>query len=230
MATRSRIIEDVKIILDENEKVYGSLDLDGSISDPDQLETDTLISRLIPVAIDAVSRVASLDYLSGSFTKAGADVLQWEDYDEYCMKAVLPEQFVRVGYVRLGGWKRGVTTLLSEDDPLYAEFFSPFAGVRPTRIYPAAALVMSESGSGFDVVVCPKGDAKDGSVLYVGAADTGDEVEEYGISDKCYWAVMYYIAHLYYVTLGEKQRSDMMEAECYRRLDLETEKEKGDVQ
>lgn len=228
MAQRSSIIEAVKIILDENEKVFGTLDLGGEISDPDQLETDTLIGGLIARAIDAVCRIAPLDYLAGAFTQAEATVLNWQDYDDYCSMATLPESFTRVVYVRLGGWKRGVAQFIAEDDPLYAEFFSQFSGVRPTKLYPGAAIVTSETPGRLDVVCCPRGTATDGLVYYVPAAETGDDVTEYAIADKCYDAVLYYIAHLYYLTLGDSSRSDMMLQECYRRLDLQDKKE-GDV-
>ena len=228
--SKSKVIEDVKIILDENERTLGSLDIGGDIPDADQLETDRLIGRLIHVAIDSVNKVAPLDYLAGAFTQADSAVLNWEEMGPYCQKAVLPADFTRLVYVRLPGWHRGTSEFHQENDPLYAEFFSRYAGVRPTTLYPAAAIVVGEEPGTLEVVCCPKQRAQgDGRVMYVASADTGDDVESYAISDKCYWAVVYYVAHLYYVTLGESGRAALMETEAYRRLDIGQQTEKGDA-
>lgn len=227
---KSKIIEDVKIILDENERTYGSLDIGGDIPDADQLETDRLIGRLIHVAIDAVNKIAPLDYLAGAFTKADSAVLNWEVMNMYCQKAVLPGNFTRLVYVRLPGWQRGTSDFHEENDQLYAQFFSKYAGVRPTALYPAAAVIVGEEPGTLEVVCCPRQSGEgDGKVMYVATAESGDDVESYAISDKCYWAVVYYVAHLYYVTLNESGRAALMETEAYRRLDLERETKEGDV-
>ena len=227
---KSKIIEDVKIILDENERTLGSLDIGGDIPDADQLETDRLIGRLIHVAIDAVNKIAPLDYLAGAFTKADSAVLNWEVMNMYCQKAVLPGNCTRLVYVRLPGWQRGTSDFHEENDPLYAQFFSKYAGVRPTALYPAAAVIVGEEPGTLEVVCCPRQSAEgEGKVMYVATAEAGDDVESYDISDKCYWAVVYYVAHLYYVSLNESGRASLMETEAYRRLDIERQTKEGDV-
>jgi len=217
---KSKIIEDVKVILDENEHVFGTLDVEGNISDPDQLQTDTIIARLIDTAIDAVNQVAPLGMLSDIAVQAKE--LEWVDFNAYCSRAEMPSDFLRIAYLKLKDWRRGTTEFLDEDDELYAEFFAEQAGVRPTRIWPAAAIVTSDTESHLDVVGCPRSSGEGVKMRYIRKSEENDG--DYTIASQCYWATIYMIAKLYYVTLGEKERASMMEEEVAQRLGLKAEK------
>lgn len=229
MASISEIIRKVKVILDENENITnGFLAANNTIEDPDQLQTDDIIRTLIPIAVDKVHKAASIDMLDDVITTLGSSSgsggsLYWSSFDKYCSKANLPSDFIKIAYVKLSGWKRGAVDVLDEISPKYAEFFSDLAGVRPSTIYPAVAVVSGDRG--LEVVACPRTSESGGYggvIRYVAKAnESGDSIN---VASKCYNALLYCIAYLYYVTINEKQRAEMMAKECVELLNISQQK------
>lgn len=222
--SKDRLLRDVRVVISENEY------LEPLIAEGDQmaLERDTLLETLVTVAIDKVHSMAPLEMLSDVTNKA--EGLEWKVTESGSKIAELPEDFMRLTYVRAREWKKGVLEFVNEESATYMRFSSAQAGVRPTIYNPAAAMVKSsfagEDGKlGNYIEVCPGG--ADILVSYIpkceentdgegGAGDGQDAGNGAGliVADECYWCVVYTIANLYFVSVNDNARAEMMAKEA----------------
>jgi len=224
----SDIVREVKIVLDENDDSAPLL-VSGDVN---QLKTDEIIEHLIAAAIDRIVAQSSLDKVIGMAVDEEGENLDWDPVsDEYCVSAVLPENMARLVYVRLKSWKRGVSDIINDTDDKYLEYRSDFAGIRPDVLSPGVATMPGIGGR--IVIECyPKGDTDGAIIKYIPLAESGyynedgtlAELDEYGnpitaegavsdgwaITDQIERAVVYMVANLYYVTLGDGNRAELM--------------------
>lgn len=199
---------DVRNVLAENEDIQSLLADDGILDDQLVAERDTLIESLICKAVDRVHVAAPYNFVRG------VEVLNtnsWNDLDEYSKRINLPNDFLRLGFVRLGNWRVPVYTAIDADKEEYTQARSPFSIMRPNPRHPLVAIVKTEDGLTLEAY--PK--CKDGtnSCYYVQKSKISDESKEVSIADDCYYAAIYMIANLYYVSINEPDKAKAMAEE-----------------
>lgn len=213
---KGTIINEVKIILDQNESDSELI----AENDIDQLTTDELIEHLLYNALERVYSIAPLGLL--------ADVAkvyknpEWDsESDKYAQITDAPDDYLRLIYVKLKGWDKGVTSFIDEEDPLYFEYRSPYVGIRPTIDDPGVAVVYSDEGEGMKIQCYPK-TGEGGVIRYISSSDAfdGDEITIAGL---VYQGFLYTVANLYYVSLGQENLAKMMAAEAEQALRLNTD-------
>lgn len=236
MASLSKIKQDVRVILYRNEGYDPLTDVEG-MENIDNLKVEELVDTLIGVAVDKVYALAPAWMLgeiastidTGDGDEAGGSIGWNDDEDEYASIAVAPNDMLRIVMVKLPKWKKPVTDMTSFDDALYAEYRSEFEGVRPTTLYPAVAVGPNWNGDGVRIEAYPKGASQEGSakpsVRYIRKFDAAQDIagDEVNLAGRVYYSVLYYIASLFYVSLGDKTRADMMEAEAIKLLNYQVE-------
>lgn len=234
MASLAKIKQDVRVILYRNEGYDTLTDVEG-LENIDNLKVDELIDTLIGVAVDKVYALAPtwmLGEIASTIDDGGEDgegSIGWSDEeDEYASIAHAPNDMLRIVMVKLPKWKKPVTDMTNFDDALYAEYRSEFEGVRPTNLYPAVAVGPNWDGDGIRIEAYPKGafpegDAKKPSVRYIRKFDAAQDIDgdNVALAGRVYYSVLYYIASLFYVSIGEKGRADMMEAEAIKLLNYQ---------
>lgn len=215
MAYTSDILRDVRVIIGENENIQPLLDE----GDDMVLERDTLLSTLIGSAIDKVHRLATSRMMRG--LSVTAEGLEWHYDDRCCQWCELPDEMLFVSYVWLRGWDRPVTTFIDDYTQEYDMCRSEYSGVRPTETYPACAILPSHNG-GMRLEAYPKEDeGTDIVVRYIPKASESLDAEgrgSYAIGEDCYWAVIYTIASLYYLSTDNSARAKDMATEAADRL------------
>lgn len=216
---KQTIVREVKVILDQNQNSEELLN-DGDI---DQLTTDELIGQLIGMALERVYTLAPMGILA-DVAKEYEGVTWDNDCDKYAQVADVPDDYLRLVYVKLQGWDKGVTSFVEEEDALYSEYRSSYAGIRPTADDPGVAIVYSEEDGGLKIQCYPK-TGKNGVVKYVSKSITEDKNGEYGISGLAYQGFLYTVANLFYVSLGLDNMAKMMSDEASQALRLNKKEE-----
>ena len=215
MAYTSDILRDVRVVIGENENIQPLIET----TDDMALERDTLLKTLIASAIDKVHGLATPKMMR-DMTEEATD-LAWQYDDKYCQWCELDNRILFLSYVWIEGWDRPVTTFIDDYTQEYDMCRAAQAGVRPTETYPACA-ILPHKGGGMKLEAYPKeGEAAKIVVRYTPKAE--EKVGEdgrgtYAISDDCYWAVIYTIASLYYLSTDNAQRAKDMATEAADRL------------
>ena len=214
MAYTSDILRDVKVIIGENENIQPLIDEGDDMA----LERDTLLKTLIASAIDKVHRLATARMMRGVTEEAVG--LEWKYDDRYCQWCELDNDMLYVSHVWVKGWDRPVTTFISDYTQEYDMCRAAQAGVRPTETYPACA-ILPHVGGGMKLEAYPKEVDAETVVRYVPKAK--ESVDEngtgtYAIGEDCYWAVIYTIASLYYLSVNDSARAKDMASEAAERL------------
>ena len=227
------IVTEVKIILDENDSSEPLL-MSGDIK---QLKTDELIEHLIGTAIDRIVAQAPLSMLVNMAVDANPSDLNWDKTDPYCVKSVMPTNMARLMYVRLKSWQRGVVDIINDTDDKYLEYRSDFAGIRPDTLDPGVALRPGFGGN-VEIECYPSGDTDMAMIKYIPVAEemdsdaeqqpgadapgtgagwpdgetsgTGADGKGFVVTSQIKRAVLYMVANLYYVSLGEANRAELM--------------------
>lgn len=224
MATRyskDKLLRDVRVIIAENEQLDPLIEMEDTMA----LERDTLLKTLVPIAIDKIHAIAPVEMLTDIAVDLKA--LDWKNTDVSSKIAELPDDFLRLVYVKAKNWRKGVIDVVDEESDEYMDMHSPMDVERPTIYDPVAAVTKSsftegEGRGGNFVEISPIGD--DVIVRYIpktlddsGNGEGGDEdVENDGllIAGECYWCIVYTIANLYFVSVNDNGRAEMMAKEA----------------
>ena len=122
----SKIINDVRVILDQNRDDYTQLNV-GEYT----LELNEVIVKGVIPAAQWAHMNAPISKLKGvAFPDTGTigNALQ------------LPDDFMRLVSVRVSNWKRALNSYYAEDDPYVSQILSGYAGLMPTYNKPAMVL------------------------------------------------------------------------------------------
>lgn len=204
------LISEVRVILDHNMQSKPLID-DGDI---DTLSLNENIQSAIPRAARIVEGAAPVNLLGQGDPFSGT--IYWP-------KAVgvgsghiqLPDDFLRLICFQMSDWIRPASTIITQDDPLYAQQKSEFEGIRGNPYNPVVAIVPWSTGLELEFYSCNVG-----STVTVRRArylkkpvitGTGDAAT-INISTKLKDAIAYYAAGLVATTLGDdKTAQDMIE-------------------
>lgn len=199
------IKKDVRKILAENENISDMLD-DASIDDNIVFERDEIIENLVCKAIDRVHLYAPHNLLSGASVSA-TTTENWIDSDDYCKMLNLPDDFLRLVFVRLSSWRVPVYTTTEVETDEYNQARSPFNIMRPSPRHPMVAIVSTDNGLTLEAY--PKPNISNGGTnnCYIVTKAEVDGNNEVIIADNCYNAVIYTIANLYYVSINENDKA-----------------------
>ena len=196
-----KIMQDVRVCLDQN-TTSGSLVDSGDI---DTLSLDEIIKSKILEAVERVHLNAPSYLLEGGHNFG--DAIYWRELESGWV--LLPQDFLRLVVFEMSDWERAVYTAISTDDPDYEKQRSRFKGVRGTAQKPVCAIAIRPEGRVLEFYSCKSTDAQVSRAMYI----PYPEIDEYGgvdISERCYKAVVYTVASLTLITLGEAEKGNML--------------------
>lgn len=197
--------QEVRIALDQNRSSEALI----VAADIDTLTVEQIIESKIEDAARVITRDAPVYLLDGgvSLGKAEGDK---QVYSVNWFSRVglsggwieLPNDFLRLVSFQMSDWSRAVTTAITEDNPLYAQQSSRYAGIRGCPQNPVVALVSSKGGLSLEFYSCTAGEGvtvKKGEYIPMPKIANG----EIAICEKLKPAVVYYTAYLVALTLGQ---------------------------
>lgn len=196
-----RIIKDVRVCLDQNETNEALL----TSGDIDTLSLDEIIKSKILEAVERVHLNAPSYLLEGGHNFG--DAIYWRELESGWV--LLPQDFLRLVVFEMSDWEQAVYTAISTDDPDYEKQRSRFKGVRGTAQKPVCAIAIRPEGKVLEFYSCKSTDATVSRAMYI----PYPEIDEYGgvdISERCYKAVVYTVASLTLITLGEAEKGNML--------------------
>lgn len=218
----------VRVLLDENEDMQPLLDGSEGM-DNDAMQTDQITEEMILQAVDRVHNMAPAEMLTDVTEEAA---VTWSQF-ELAQRCTLPQDMLRLTYVKLDGWLKGVSDFVPEGTALYSTMFSRFMAVRPTVAHPMVG-VAHGVGNGLEIVAAPvvrtagetagtgaEGPTADaagtvtGTVRYVKMAHHGGK-----IADRCNMAMQWMVANLYYSITGNSDMATMAAREVAEELGI----------
>lgn len=196
--TVDRIIEDVRVCLDEN-RIDTALFADG---DEDTLQLHEVIRSKIEEGVDAVH--LRVPYWMLEQGHLFGDGIYWQDMESGYV--LLPDDFLRLVVFEMSDWERPVYTAISTDNPLYAKQRSRIKAIRGTAQRPVCAIGVSNAGKTLEFYSCKSEDATIKRSLYIPYAkiDSDGGVD---ISERCYTLAVEEIARLVLLTMGEAEKA-----------------------
>lgn len=200
----SDIVEDVKIILDENRQ---SDQLAGT-DDNDTLSLDEIIMTRITGAAEEVAKLAPARLLGIGYPFA--DEITWRYRPGYGPGyTVLPHDFMRLITFQMSDWSRPVTRFITEDDPLYLAQQSRFPGIRGNPQRPVVAIIPDAANLILEFYSCAAGAnvhvRKARYLPYPRVKDGGLEIPK-----RIYQAILYYTAAQSLVSLSQTDLAGTM--------------------
>ncbi|WP_278815004.1 hypothetical protein [Leyella stercorea] len=203
------IVRDVRIVIDENAS-SAPLILDG---DSDTLTLDEIIKSKIVDAVKKVEMDAPTRLLESGFNiegigywkegNTGNEVLNrntvyWENDLSGWM--ILPEDFMRLLVFRMSDWEKSVYTPIGITDEAYNLQSCPFTGIRGNTEKPVCAIVLRSVGLTLEFYSCTSKDATVEQAVYLPIP----VIKNNGIyiCKKCYSSIVYYIAALTELSIG----------------------------
>lgn len=196
-----RIIKDVRVCLDQNETNEALL----TSGDIDTLSLDEIIKSKILEAVERVHLNAPSYLLEGGHNFG--DAIYWRELESGWV--LLPQDFMRLVVFEMDDWEQAVYQAISTDDPEYEKQRSRFKGIRGTAQRPVCVIAIRPEGRVLEFYSCKSTDATVSRAMYI----PYPEIDEYGgvdISERCYKAVVYTVASLTLITLGEAERGNML--------------------
>ena len=204
------IVRDVRIAIDEN-ATSKALFAEG---DTETLTLDEIIKSKIADSVRKVEMDAPTHLLESGFNiegigyrkegNTGNEVLKrntvyWEDDLSGWM--ILPEDFMRLLVFRMSDWKKSVYTPIGITDEAYNLQSCPFAGIRGNTEKPVCAIVLRSVGLTLEFYSCTSKDATIEQAVYIPIP----VIENNGIyiCKKCYSSIVYYIAALTKLSIGD---------------------------
>lgn len=187
------IVRDVRIAMDENAR-SASLIAEG---DSDTLTLDEIIRSKIADSVKRVEMNAPV-HLLDSGLNFGDDGVYWNA--NLSGWVILPENFMRMLVFRMSDWERSVYDPIDASDEQYALQSSPFKGIRGNPQKPVCAITLRAEGKVLEFYSCDSKDATVQQAVYLSTP----KIEDGGIHicEKCYSAVVYYVAALTEQTVG----------------------------
>lgn len=221
----SDIVRDAKVAMDRN---TSSEQLAGW-GDVDTLTLEEILSSKVEEAAREVESVAPRTMLDGEQL---GDNVAWLDAvsterggsvelgDEMSLartagvgagRIVLPADFMRLLVFRMSDWDRAVYDAIGSDDPRYALQSSRYGGIRGNPQKPVVAIVNYGDGLALEFYSCKGGQGvKVSEARYVPIPKITDG--KIKISEKVYTAVVYHVAYLAALTLGDTAMAQAMMA------------------
>lgn len=204
------IVRDVRIVIDENAS-SAPLILDG---DSDTLTLDEIIKSKIVDAVKKVEMDAPIRLLESGFNIEGIgywkegntgnetpnrNTVYWENDLSGWM--ILPEDFMRLLVFRMSDWEKSVYTPIGITDEAYNLQSCPFAGIRGSTEKPVCAIVLRSVGLTLEFYSCTSKDATVEQAVYLPIP----VIKNNGIyiCKKCYSSIVYYIAALTELSIGD---------------------------
>lgn len=195
------IAKDVRISLDQN-MTSGALE---EIGDVDTLALNDLIRSKI---VEAVKRVHSETppYLLDGGNNFG-DSLHWKDNGSGWV--ILPDDFMRLVVFEMDDWATPVFDLHTTDEPEYLKQSSRFKGIRGTAQKPICFISIRPVGRVIEFYSSKSEEAQVSRAVYIPYPEV-DDYDSIDISERCYDAVVYTIAALVLMTLGDTDKASVL--------------------
>ena len=185
----SELVSEVRVAIDSNR----NSDQLAGIGDMDTLALDEIIRSKIAEA----ARVVVLN--APSYLLDGGDSLEatvaWNGTSG---RMVLPADFLRLVVFKMSDWSRAVTVPISENDPLYAQQSSRWAGVKGNPQKPVVAIVPDADGLVLEFYTS-NGEVEKASYIAVPKVTDGKIM----LCEKLHDTTVYYAAYLTAISTGE---------------------------
>lgn len=199
--TVQTIIKDVEICMDE----IADNDAEFDTNDQDDTERSTIIKSKISEAMRFVYAHADASLLEPDETYSAVTVTSGVP------TLTLPDNYLRLVYARYPSWSRylGQEDIIMWNDKDYSRLKDTYAGASKER----PEIAMGWNGKKRTLELYPEVSGEYPTIGIMTEPEvTGDLTpsDELSIPDKCYRAVIYYIAGLTYVTYADQVRSSMM--------------------
>lgn len=202
------IIRDVRIVLDLD-KSNNSLIL---IHDTDALSINDIITSKITDAVKRIHITAPAYLLDGGHNLSNS--VHWKDGVGSELQSSpgtgwiqLPEDFMRLICFSMSDWSTIVYNAISTDDPLYKKQSSRFKGIKGNPQKPVCIIAVYPTGRVLEFYSCKNNNA----TVTMGVYIPYPKIDMYGsieICERCYTAVIYTIAMLVSITLGENEKGN----------------------
>lgn len=206
------ILADVRVAMDEN-TTDGAL---AAIEDADTLEMEDIIRSKVADGLNAVRMAAPLAWLELVRVEP---TVAWLDEEKGIGKVTLPDDYLRLGLLKMSDWQYGVGEAISPQSDTYRQQWSEWSGVRGNPMNPVVA-VSSDIGTGsgaLEFFSCDSTEAT-AELLYVAREDGGADKTAYGIEAAVYRAVVLKVASLVAATLGNADAKTLLEGMCAELL------------
>lgn len=193
-----KISKDVRIALDHNMSSAALTE----IGDVDTLSLNEIIKSKIVDAVKRIHSEAPPYLLDGGYNFG--DAIYWMEHESGWV--LLPEDFMRFVVFEMDDWERAVFTASNVDDTEYDLQQSRFKGIRGTAQRPICFVSIRPEGRVLEFYSCKSKQAKVSRAVYLPYPKL-DEYDAIEICQRCYDAVIYTIAALVLITLGEVEKS-----------------------
>lgn len=187
------IERDVRVALDQNE-VDSQL---ADIGDIDTLQLNELIRSKIEQAVDSVESVAPLKLLESGHNFG--EELYWEGNGIGFV--LLPDDFRRLVSFKMSDWDMAVYSPIGPEHPLYGRQRSAIAAVRGNVHHPVCAIVPRAEGMALEFFASRDENAAVVQAVYIPRREI-DKEGRIDFSEKCYDAVVAYVAAMVLMALG----------------------------
>lgn len=192
------IVRDVKVVLDENMSSEELL----ALEDIETLSMEDIIESKVCEGIRRVESSAPLSMLDSGHN-FGEEGLFWDNYESGFV--ILPDDFMRLMSFKMSDWEKTITQAITEDSPLYAKQSSRYKGVRGNWQKPVVAIVNRPEGRVLEFYSCKDNLAEVIKGVYRPYPKIEDGAVE--ISERCYMSVIYTIASLVSLSMGEADKA-----------------------
>lgn len=195
-----KIAMDVRVALDQNMASSQLVE----IGDVDTLALNEIIRSKVVEAVRKVHNEAPLHLLDGGYNFG--DSLYWMKHESGWV--LLPENFMRLVVFEMDDWSRAIFYAFSPGDAEYERQHSRVKGLRGTAQRPICFISMRPEGRVLEFFSCKSKEAQVSRAVYLPypVVDRDGGIE---ICSRCYEAVIYTIASLVSMTIGEIEKGSM---------------------
>lgn len=195
------IMRDVRVCLDQNMTSEQLL----QTGDIDTLSLDDIVRSKILEAVVRVHTVAPTHLLEAGHNFG--DAIFWGDLESGWV--LLPHDFLRLIVFEMSDWERAVFNAITPEAPEYALQRQRVKALRGTAQRPVCALTTRPEGRALEFYSCKSEDAYVHRGQYL-PYPVIDEEGGIDISERCYTAVVYAVASLVSLTLGEADKASAL--------------------
>ena len=192
-----RLMRDVRVALDHNMNSTPLADL----GDVDTLSLDDIIRSKVLEGVEQVHKAAPYHLLETGHNFG--DAVYWGELESGWV--LLPSDFMRLVVFEMDDWERAVYSAISVDDQEYEQQRSRYKGIRGTSQKPICAIATRPEGRVLEFYSCKSTDAQVSRAVYIPYPKIVDDSVD--VSERCYQAVVYTVAGLTLVALGEVEQS-----------------------
>lgn len=195
------IMRDVRVCLDQNMTSEQLL----QTGDIDTLSLDDIVRSKILEAVVRVHTVAPAHLLEAGHNFG--DAIFWGDLESGWV--LLPHDFLRLIVFEMSDWERAVFNAITPEAPEYALQRQRVKALRGTAQRPVCVLTTRPEGRALEFYSCKSEDAyvRRGQYLPYPVIDDEGGID---ISERCYTAVVYAVASLVSLTLGEADKASAL--------------------